>query len=64
MEEEYRVHHRDGRLYYQSDRYPLPYEKKARRLAQAAVGHAVELWQADRFIERFEPEGCHSRGPG
>ena len=32
-------------------------EKEARRLAKIAVdGHAVELWQADRFIERFEPE--------
>jgi hypothetical protein len=31
-------------------------EKEARRLAKIAVdGHAVELWQADRFIERFEP---------
>jgi hypothetical protein len=20
------------------------------------MAHAVELWQADRFIERFEPE--------
>jgi hypothetical protein len=27
------------------------------RLAKIAVdGHAVELWQTDRFIERFEPE--------
>jgi hypothetical protein len=34
-----------------------PDEKEARRLAKIAVdGHAVELWQADRFIERFEPE--------
>jgi hypothetical protein len=32
-------------------------EKEARRLAKIAVdGHAVELWQMDRFIERFEPE--------
>ena len=32
-------------------------EKEARRLAKIAVdGHTVELWQADRFIERFEPE--------
>jgi hypothetical protein len=32
-------------------------EMEARRLAKIAVdGHAVELWQIDRFIERFEPE--------
>jgi hypothetical protein len=32
-------------------------EKEARRLAKRVVdGHAVELWQADRFIERYEPE--------
>jgi hypothetical protein len=32
-------------------------EKEARRLAKIVVdGHAVELWQALRFIERFEPE--------
>jgi hypothetical protein len=32
-------------------------ENEARRLAKVAVyGHAVELWQGDRFIERFEPE--------
>jgi hypothetical protein len=32
-------------------------EKEARRLAKIGVdGHAVELWQADHFIERFEPE--------
>jgi hypothetical protein len=32
-------------------------EEEARRLAKIAVdGHAVELWQADRFKERFEPE--------
>src|SRR4051812_21416209 len=29
-------------------------EKEARRLAKIAVdGHAVELWQTDRFIERL-----------
>jgi hypothetical protein len=32
-------------------------EKEARRLAKvAANSHSVELWQADRFIETFEPE--------
>jgi hypothetical protein len=32
-------------------------EEEARRIAKTAVdGHAVELWQADRFIERFEPK--------
>ena len=32
-------------------------EEEARRLAKVVVdGHAVELWQAGRFIERFEPE--------
>jgi hypothetical protein len=31
-------------------------EEEARRLAKIAVGgDAVELWQMDRFIERFEP---------
>jgi hypothetical protein len=34
-----------------------PDQQEARRLAKRVVdGHAVELWQADRFIERFEPE--------
>jgi hypothetical protein len=34
-----------------------PDEEEARRLAKIVVdGHAVELWHADRFIERFEPE--------
>jgi hypothetical protein len=32
-------------------------EIEARRLAKQVVdGQAVELWQSDRFIERFEPE--------
>lgn len=32
-------------------------EQEARRLAKVAVdGHAVELWQGERFIDRFEPE--------
>jgi hypothetical protein len=32
-------------------------EKEARRLAKIAVDdHPVELWETDRFIERFEPE--------
>ena len=32
-------------------------EIEARRLAKQVVdGHAVELWQSDQFIERFEPE--------
>jgi hypothetical protein len=32
-------------------------ENEARRLAKHAIdGHAVELWQLDRFVERFEPE--------
>jgi hypothetical protein len=36
-------------------------EEEARRLAKIAVDrHAVELWQADRFIERFEPEQAAS----
>ena len=31
-------------------------KEEARRQAKIAVdGYAVELWQADRFIERFEP---------
>ena len=31
-------------------------ENEARRLATQVVdGHPVELWQADRFIKRFEP---------
>jgi hypothetical protein len=33
----------------------------ARRLAQRVVdGQAVELWQADRFIERYEPGSEHN----
>jgi hypothetical protein len=32
-------------------------ETEARRLAKQVVdGHPVELWQSDRYIERFEPE--------
>ena len=39
------------------NRVDIRCQKEARRLAKIAVdGHAVELWQADRFIERFEPE--------
>ena len=31
-------------------------ESEARKRAKGAVdGHAVELWHADRLIERFEP---------
>jgi len=37
-------------------------ENEARQLAKRVVDvHAVELWQAGRFIERFEPEDT---GPG
>jgi len=37
-------------------------ENGARQLAKRVVDvHAVELWQAGRFIERFEPEDI---GPG
>ena len=36
-------------------------QSEARRLAKVAVnGHAVELWQTNRLIERFEPS---SRAP-
>jgi hypothetical protein len=32
-------------------------EEEGRRLAKVVIdGHAVELWPAGRFIERFEPE--------
>jgi len=31
--------------------------------AWTMVRHAVELWQADRFIRTVEPEGRHSCGP-
>jgi hypothetical protein len=32
-------------------------ENEARQVAKRIADvHAVELWQADRFIERFEPE--------
>jgi hypothetical protein len=38
-------------------------EKEARRLAKVAVdGHPVELWQADCFIERYEPGQTHKTG--
>ena len=56
--EEYRAHviGPDGQIFNRVD-IRSPDEKEARRLAKIAVdGHAVELWQADRFIERFEPE--------
>ena len=34
-----------------------PDEVEARRIAKIAVdGHAVELWQADHFIDRVEPD--------
>lgn len=34
-----------------------PDDVEARRLAKRLVdNHAVELWQADRMIERFEPD--------
>jgi hypothetical protein len=46
----------DGHIFNRVD-IRSPDEKEARRLAKIAVdGHAVELWQADRLIERFEPE--------
>jgi hypothetical protein len=56
--EEYRAYviGPDGHIFNRVD-IRSPDETEARRLAKIAVdGHAVELWQADRFIERFEPE--------
>jgi hypothetical protein len=39
-------------------------ENEARRHAKAAVdGHAVELWQLDRCIVRFEPDGLQTSTP-
>jgi hypothetical protein len=31
-------------------------EEETRRLAKVVVDDPVELWQAGRFIERFEPK--------
>ena len=56
--EEYRAYviGPDGHIFNRVD-IRSPDETEARRLAKIAVdGHAIELWQADRFIERFEPE--------
>ena len=55
--EEYRAYiiGTDGRIIRRVD-LRCPDRGEARRLAKKAVdGHAVELWQADQFIERFEP---------
>jgi hypothetical protein len=56
--EEYRAYviGPDGQIFNRAD-IRCPDEKEAQRLAKVVVdGHAVELWPADRFIERFEPE--------
>ena len=56
--EEYRAYviGQDGHIINRID-IPCSDEGEARRLAKNAVdGHAVELWQLDRFIERFDPE--------
>jgi hypothetical protein len=56
--DEYRAYMigRDGHIFNRVD-IRCSDENEARRLAKVAVdGHAVELWQGDRFIERFEPE--------
>jgi len=56
--EEYRAYviGSDGRIISRVD-IRCSDEGEARRIAKAAVdGHAIELWQADRFIERFEPK--------
>ena len=55
--EEYRAYviGPDGRIISRVD-ISCSDEDEARRIARTAVdGHAIELWQADRFIERFEP---------
>jgi hypothetical protein len=62
--EEYRAYviGPDGHIINRVD-IRCPDEKEARRLAKIAVdGHAVELWQTDRFIERFEPEQTRKTG--
>jgi hypothetical protein len=56
--EEYRAYiiGTDGHIINRVD-IRCPDRNEARRLATVAVdGHAVELWQGDRFIERFEPK--------
>jgi hypothetical protein len=56
--EEYRAYiiGLDGHIIKRID-LRFPDKEEARRRAKVAVdGHAVELWRADRFIERFEPE--------
>ena len=56
--EEYRAYviGADGHIFNRVD-IRCSDEQEARRLAKIAVdGHAVELWQGERFIDRFEPE--------
>ena len=55
--EEYRAYiiGPDGHIIYRVD-IRCSDEEESRRIAKTAVdGHAVELWQAERFIERFNP---------
>jgi hypothetical protein len=55
--EEYRAYVMgpDGRIDRRID-FKCPSDAEARQFAEGAVdGHAVELWQGDRFIERFDP---------
>lgn len=56
--EEYRAYiiGPDGRIISRID-IRCSDEDEARRIATTAVdGHAIELWQAGRFIERFDPK--------
>lgn len=56
--EEYRAYvmERDGRIARRIE-FRCASETEACRIAKGAVdGHAVELWQGVRFIERFDLE--------
>jgi hypothetical protein len=57
--EDYRVYviGPDGHIINRVDIRGAAGDDEARRLAKHAVsGYPVELWQAERFIERLEPE--------
>jgi hypothetical protein len=46
----------DGRIMKRIE-FRCPDDMEACRIAEGTVdGHAVELWQAGRFIRRFDPQ--------
>jgi hypothetical protein len=44
----------DGHIYHRVDLICETLEEARQRAKQLVDGHAVELWQRDRMIERFE----------